>query len=115
MTDDLGEKLKTIRLMHKKTQEEVAEDIGISLSSYQRYESAKSGVDFHLIVKLAKLYNMSLDELYHYGEPVKSMVNDPVQKYLQSQKRVDVLVHLDGSESTLNRWVEKLTAINQIL
>jgi|SRR5688572_4437062 len=115
MADDLGEKLKAVRVRNKMTQEQVADRLGISLSSYQRYESSKSSIDFQLIVKLARLYNITLDELYHYGDPAKSIVEDTSQSYMRSQKRIDIVVQLDGSENTLNLWVEKLKAINQIL
>lgn len=115
MADDLGENLRKLRVLKGFSQEFVADEIGVSLSSYQRYENSKVGIDVQVLANLGKLYGMSLDEIYNYGEQKFDVVQDGTELYFRQLKQVDVLVRLDGSSENLQRWVKKLSAINDIL
>lgn len=110
MKEDFPDKLRKIRVLKNLSQEYVADQIGVSVSSYARYESGKVQIDFYSVAKLAKLYKISVDDLMHFGEPGYD-VNEPTIEYLKKDK-VTVLVELDGLPGTLDGWVKKLTAIN---
>lgn len=110
----IEEILRKIRRDKNLSQQNIADEMGIDISTYARIEKGEVKLRFEHAIKLAQLYKLSLDELYHYGE-VKSVPMDPIEMYRREQKRVDVMVRLDGSDSTLDTWVKKLTAINQIL
>lgn len=113
MNDDLPEILRKIRVLKNYSQEYLAEQIGVSLSSYARYEAGKVEIDFYSVLKIARLYKMSLDELVHYGDP-NFKAEDIKAEYLRRSK-VSVLVELDGLDETLDQWVKKLKAINKVL
>lgn len=57
----LGERLKKLR--QKKTQQEVAESIGISRARYSHYENDRSEPDNDLLQKLSDYYGVSTDYL----------------------------------------------------
>ena len=60
---NFNESLKLHRLSAKLKQKDVAEQIGISLRGYQQYEQGKYEPDIAKLIKLANLFNISLDEL----------------------------------------------------
>ncbi len=45
------------------TQKEVGQELGISLNSYQRYETNEREPTAPVLVQMAKFYNVSLDYL----------------------------------------------------
>lgn len=60
---DIGYNFKTLRILNKKTQEQVSKDTGISqkaISFWERNERTPNIID---CIKLADCYNVSLDEL----------------------------------------------------
>ncbi len=56
-----GERLKILREKHELTQADVASYIGTSQSYYAQYENGKRSIPFERAVKLAQLYDTSLD------------------------------------------------------
>jgi len=61
----VNETLRSLRLNKKLMQSEVAEIIGVSLSSYQKYERDKNSVmpSIDVLMRIADFYNISLDYL----------------------------------------------------
>ena len=60
----VGVKLKAARLKHKMTQEQVGKSIGVSKMRVSDYEAGKTEPPIRTLLKLVKLLNLSLDELY---------------------------------------------------
>lgn len=114
MPDAVGEIMRKIRVTRNYSQEYVAERAGVDMTTYSRYERGDTQPKFDTIVVLCELYGLSLDEFYHFGE-AKTQVDEPLESYQRRLKQTEILVRLDGSENTLQRWVQKLTAINQVL
>lgn len=56
--------LKKMRLNIGKMQKEVAQDLGIKLSTYCQYENEKRIPDPATIIKLAEYFHVSTDEIY---------------------------------------------------
>ncbi len=73
--------LKTLRKINKYTQEEVAEKINVSRQSVAKWENNESAPDINSCVKLAKLYNVTLDNLVNYSEGKSGVVIPPKGKY----------------------------------
>lgn len=65
--------LMNARKAMKKTQQEVADYLGISRQAYSNYESGKREPDFETLLKLGEYFDCSLDYLL-------GTKNDPVQK-----------------------------------
>ncbi len=59
----ISEKLKTLRMSHAYTQEDLAEKLSVSRQSISKWETGVSIPDTEYILKLANLYNISTDEL----------------------------------------------------
>lgn len=59
----LGDKLKELRLNKSLTQVQVASRIGISKSRVSSYEMNTNEPSLDILIKLATLYNVSIDSL----------------------------------------------------
>lgn len=55
--------LKALRVNKKKCQQEIADFLGITLRTYQKYESDSNKMSWGQAKKLAKFYGISLDLL----------------------------------------------------
>ena len=60
---EFGKIIKELRLQYKYTQKFVAEKLNISYQSYQAYELGITVPTFQNFLKLAQLYDVSLDYL----------------------------------------------------
>lgn len=58
-----GERLKTLRKKSGKSQQDIADKVGISRARYSHYENNHVEPDMDLIRHLAELYNVSTDYL----------------------------------------------------
>lgn len=68
---NFGEKLKKLRKERRLTQEETAEQIGISTRTYQNYESGRLFPQQNEVyVALSKLFEVSVDYLLFNSAPV---------------------------------------------
>lgn len=63
----LGKKLSTYRKNHDMTQQELAEHLNLSAQAISKWENDTSQPDIENLMKLAKLYGVSLDELLGMG------------------------------------------------
>ena len=60
---EFGKRLKALRKTRKMTQEELADEMGISKTSVVNYEGGTRKVPLELIIKFAEYFNVSMDEL----------------------------------------------------
>ena len=60
---NLAKNLKILRLQYGYTQKQVAEKLGIATQSYQAYEWGVNVPTLQNFIKLARLYDVSLDDL----------------------------------------------------
>lgn len=60
---EFNEVLKTIRKEKGLTQKFVSEYIGVSIRGYQQYEQGKFEPNIKKLIKLADLFQISIDEL----------------------------------------------------
>lgn len=67
-TDLLAKNIKLFRLYNGYTQQQVADILNVDRSTYAYYESGKSVPDIETIIKLARLYNISIDFLLGNAE-----------------------------------------------
>ena len=64
MKKQIGAKLKELRKENGWTQQQVADMIDISRVNYTRYELNTSEPDFDILVRLADIYDVSLDYIF---------------------------------------------------
>lgn len=56
-------RIRDLREDADKTQQEIAESIGMWLNTYRNYETGKREPPFDFVIALARYYNVSLDYL----------------------------------------------------
>ena len=62
INENLGNRLKELRLTHRLTQQEIAEKMGIPKSTYGNYERGERGVPLSQLNKLCAIYNVKMDD-----------------------------------------------------
>ena len=70
-TMKFGKALSTLRKQADMTQNEVADRLNLSRQAISKYERGESFPDISILVMIAELFNVTLDELISYGEPTK--------------------------------------------
>ena len=76
----LKDNLIMLRNLHNLSQEEVADQIGISRQAYSKWESGTTIPDIEKCMKLAKLYDVSLDDLVNFQTHQEGMIIPPAPK-----------------------------------
>ncbi|WP_111930947.1 helix-turn-helix domain-containing protein [Clostridium tertium] len=77
----ISENLKRLRKIYQYTQEQVAEKINVSRQSIAKWESGESAPDIASCIELAKLYNVTIDNLVSHSEEESGIVIPPKGKY----------------------------------
>ena len=57
------EKIRYLRFKHRFTQQIVADAIGVSLTTYSKYELGKINIPVEVLIKLSDFYDVSIDYL----------------------------------------------------
>ena len=73
--------LKRLRKEHQYTQENVAEKINDSRQSIAKWENGESTPDIDTLIKLSKLYNVTLDNLVNHSEDKSGIGIPPKGRY----------------------------------
>ncbi|MCG3088347.1 helix-turn-helix domain-containing protein [Sporosarcina cyprini] len=73
--------LKRLRQQHQYTQEELAEQLGVSRQVIAKWERGESTPDLHFCVRLAELYDVTLDNLVNYDEQQAGVAVPPKGKH----------------------------------
>lgn len=77
----ISENLLTLRKRHNFSQEYVAEKIGVSRQAVAKWESGETTPDLNNSVALARLYDVTLDDLVNYREDMMLPI-PPAGKHL---------------------------------
>lgn len=78
----LSENLYKLRKLHKLSQEQVGERLGVSRQAVAKWETGETTPDIHNCVALARLYDVSVDDLVNYDSAGSDMVVPPKGKHL---------------------------------
>ena len=74
--------LKRLRNQHQYTQEMLAEELDVSRQVIAKWERGDSTPDLNLCVKLAELYDVTLDDLVNYNEKESGLGVPPKGKHV---------------------------------
>lgn len=77
MTIELGNRLAELRKEHGLSQEELADKLGVSRQAVSKWERGEASPDTDNLIELAKIYNISLDELLGLSEPKQEKEKHP--------------------------------------
>ena len=100
MNIEIADRLQKLRKENGYSQEELADKLGISRQAVSKWERAESSPDTDNLIVLARLYNVSLDELL-YDTETNEEIKDRVIDRGQSQKEADSIVLTDDEGQTL--------------
>lgn len=78
----LSKNLLTLRKLHKLSQEEVASRIHVSRQAVAKWESGETAPDIYNCMALAKLYEVSIDDLLNYSEEKSGFPLPPKGKHM---------------------------------
>lgn len=73
--DKIGEELKRLRTEHSYTQEQVAEDLGCTISFVSNIENNRAKLNLRVLTYYAKLCNVTVDSILNAGDDKKEMQN----------------------------------------
>ncbi|MBQ2676218.1 MAG: helix-turn-helix transcriptional regulator [Clostridia bacterium] len=97
------EKLKQLRVNCALTQKQVAEVLNIDRSTYTYYETGKSSPTIETLIKLSKIFAVSIDTLLDYESHTSESVatlNDVYTGYVKKNSPGKIIT-LDEGEKTL--------------
>lgn len=81
----IGERIKFLRKNNNLTQEKLAEHLGVSYQAISKWECGLSNPDLYLIAPIARLFNISTDELLGVTEnddtKARSSFNSALHRY----------------------------------
>ena len=69
MTIELGNRLAELRKQHGLSQEDLADKLGVSRQAISKWERGEASPDTDNLIELAKIYNISLDDLLGLDAP----------------------------------------------
>ena len=78
----ISRNLTVLRQIHKYSQEEVAEKIGVSRQAVAKWESGETAPDLINCDALAELYNVSVDDLIHFDQSKEKIEIPPKGKHI---------------------------------
>lgn len=97
MTIEVANKLVKLRKENGLSQEELASKLGISRQAVSKWERAEASPDTDNLICLAKLYNVSLDDLLKTDETVEEIKEDQLLKNNQQEIKEETL-NINGEE-----------------
>lgn len=68
-----GKRLRSARLNSHLTQQQVADMLGVTVNSYQKYEQAMRSPSLETLVKLSDIFNVPTDWILGRDEFLKSL------------------------------------------
>ena len=83
----IGEKIRTLRLQQKKTQEQLADRLGVSYQSVSRWENGITYPDIEFLPSIANYFSITLDYL---------MGQDDMEKRRAIKKQINKIGDTDG-------------------
>ena len=75
MTIETANRLLELRKQHNLSQEDLAEKLGVSRQAVSKWERSEASPDTDNLISLAKLYNLTLDELVFGGKQNEKQEN----------------------------------------
>lgn len=84
---DLGNNIRQFRRRDKKTQEALAEVLGVTSQAVSRWESGGSYPDMNLIPPIANFFGVSIDELFGYTNQREQKIDELVAQVYDMKRK----------------------------
>ena len=90
MNNNFSENIKKIRKEHNLSQEQLAEELGVSRQAISKWESGAAYPEMDKIITICKKYNCNIDDLLHSDikevkgeEEVKKNINKYIEEFFK--------------------------------
>ena len=90
---DLGNNIRKLRRRDKRTQEALAEALGVTSQAVSRWESGGSFPDMNLIPSIANYFGVSIDELFGYTNERTKRIDELVSKIFDMKRQNNGVDH----------------------
>ena len=87
--DEVNVNLREIRTSREMTVQEIAEYLSCSFSAYSRYETGKREPSIDTLLKLSKLYHVSVDYLIGNNEIVDTSITPLEATVIKAMRQAD--------------------------
>ncbi|HBN00966.1 MAG TPA: hypothetical protein DD384_07145 [Firmicutes bacterium] len=106
MNIEIANRLIELRKKSGLSQEQLAEKLGLSRQAVSKWERAEASPDTDNLICLAKIYNVSLDELLNSDQSVEEIAQEVKEETAEKENEGDE----DGDEKEKSpyAWVENL-------
>ena len=84
---DLGNNIRQLRRRDKRTQEALAEALGVTSQAVSRWESGGSYPDMNLIPSIANFFGVSIDELFGYTNERTKRIDELVAQIFDMKRK----------------------------
>jgi len=84
---DIGNNIRQLRRHDKKTQEALAEALGVTPQAVSRWESGGSYPDMNLIPSIANFFGISIDELFGYTNQREQKIDEMVDRIYDMKRK----------------------------
>ena len=101
MNIEIANRLQKLRKENGYSQEELADKLGISRQAVSKWERAESSPDTDNLIVLARLYNISLDELLNDSESDEEIRDRVIDREQEEKKDSSSMVFTDDEGQTL--------------
>lgn len=109
----LHENLKLLRVKNKLTQQIVSHHLKIKKESYVKYEAGSAQPSLQLLIKIADLYNVSLDELAGRQFTPNGKVLDQLIMKKEMNKEINSMVKQIANEFIQSKEAEIVKRLKQ--
>lgn len=93
-------KIKELRKNSALTQKQIADVLGIDRSTYSYYENGKASPSLAVLMRIAKVFNVTLDYVI-YGDDSKTVQANVLSDSSSAYTKVDSFVNLSDTEKSL--------------
>ena len=98
MNIEIANRLQKLRKEKGYSQEQLADELGISRQAVSKWERAEASPDTDNLICLAKLYGISLDELLNSDETVEEIRQNTIDSNESKNSNSRVIINKDGSK-----------------
>ena len=104
--------LRNARASMNLTQSQVAKQLGISVSTYTKYETASNEPDLKMLVKLADFYHLSVDFLLRgHDNVIRERVNKSIM--LSENEKALITQYRTLDDISKGKLLERLTVLSE--
>ena len=102
--ETLGKKISKYRKLKQMTQEDLATQLNVSAQAVSKWENDLSIPDLPLLIEIANIFNVSMDELLRQKEntEVIRVVEEPLRKSINQMMLRIVVNSSDGDKVRIN-------------